>query len=95
MGSCGSPVGLYVAVTSSLAIRLDRRQRIVRNLVFEHTVGETVAMLATAWVLTPVLDHLTWQKMTWYSASAVLSLAVVHLVTRRSIRGEEPGELFA
>ena len=83
-----------MAVWNGPIIHLDSKHRTVRNVVFETVAALTIAQVAVAWILSPVLDHLAPSNLAIYTAAAALGVAIVWLLTRRNIRGADPGELF-
>lgn len=87
--------GLFMALWNGVLIRLDSRQRTVRNIVFEHAVGEFVSVMGVAWALVASLERMSWQDLTWYTVIALPFLFLVYLVTRKNIKGQDPSELLA
>lgn len=87
--------GLFMAFWNGVLIHLDSKQRTARNIVFEHLLAESVALIVVAWALVAPLGHLRWQDMAWYTLGAGPFLFVVHLLTRKQIKGEDARELFA
>ncbi|MBA2337453.1 MAG: hypothetical protein H0V96_06825 [Acidimicrobiia bacterium] len=87
--------GGYMAAVNVIAIRVDDRPRSIRNLAFEHATAQVVGVLGVAWALVAALDHLRWQQLAFSTVTAAPFLVLVHVVTRRTIKGEDPDELFA
>ncbi len=87
--------GGYMAAVNVIAIRVDDRPRSTRNLAFEHATAQVVALLGVAWALVAALNHLRWQQPAFSTVTAAPFLVLVHVVTRRTIKGEDPDELFA
>ncbi len=91
----GVGFGIFMAAWNGLLIRADRQSRTTRNIIFEHAVGEFVALIGVAWLLLDSVGHLRWQDLAWYTIGGLPLLALVYLLTRRHIRGESADELFA
>lgn len=87
--------GLFMAVWNGILIRIDSKQRTTRDIVFEHAVAEFIAVIGVAWALTPSIDYLRWRDLAIYTVVAPPLLLLVHFLTRKNIKGEDPGELFA
>lgn len=87
--------GLFMAVWNGILIRIDSKQRTTRNIVFEHAVAEFTAVMGTAWALAPSIGHLRWRDLALYTVVALPLILLVRLLTRKNIKGEDPGGLFA
>lgn len=90
----GLVFGLFMALWNGILIRLDSEQRTARNVLFEHAMAEFIGVMAVAWTLSTVLEHLRWQDLSWYTLIAVPFLVVAWLLTRKYIKGEDPRDLF-